>query len=1020
MNFFQTAAANLVVYQFGWTLLHSVWQALVVAVLLAILLRLIPERRYVASCSAMLAVLAICVGTFLSLRTNSDPGVGQVSNLPDSHLGQTRQVENLTHIGVDGNNRPKKTAQDGHPVELSSRSDTSDRLTKAALPWIVAAWLVGTVCVAVWHLGGWILLRRSCRRANVPAGNVLRLARACAAQLRLRGRVQVSCSPVAATPAVIEFLQPVILLPAALVTGLTTQELRAVLLHELAHVRRHDFLVNLFQSAVESLLFYHPAVWWISRRIRAERENCCDDLASDALGNRFDYSRALTTVSEHAAKPSVSVSVAASGANIQQRIHRLLSPPRPISTLASAAVAGLLLIVIAVAGIAAAMNTGSQQSKAAETENVVSQKTPQSDAPSIISANDKTAGKLNVLMVDSDASGHFRFLTHLLRSEESITVHTLIQNRDVELNDDPTLLKTFPAKDDLFAHDVVVLGNVDPETLSNLDAENLKSFVEVRGGGLLFVAGQKNCPWKYSKEPLKSLLPVETKYVASTTDLAMPQLSARAQKLPIFHFADDQKESHRIWRSLSMGWYVAVTAATPDAETLASLPIGKGIEIPVFVVRKQGAGRVMYHATDQTWRWRRQDHGEAVYRKFWLETVAFLAKEKNGKGAKTNAIQKQAVLPKIPLSDWTKDLQQAQGTWNVMRHWTAGTGFGATDGSGQPLGPRVLIEGDSIKAQLRRKDTSRDNYEYVIKSMDSATNPKQIDVAVMQDGMTVVRHGIYKLENDLIKCEFASPGNPRPTRFEAAIDGEKPTNYLVLRRVKRNKPAGNQPNVEKESKDENPKKAEVDVKESTVKYDDAPQLDMIRRRYPHGIHKLKAVKPNGAIVWKSDVALGKQVIVTTCEFDDFAGFRERFLAARLHKDAYLQIEGLWSPKNGTDSEVAEQLLKALRDNGYEEASFKNLKRYHPRGHHFVDAIRSDGKIVWTSQQIDKNRIKRETREFGSLDEFKRSFVAHVMDKQTDVEVHIRTVKFEGAFETAQAILKFLNDAGFKSAGGVSN
>ena len=94
-------------------------------------------------------------------------------------------------------------------------------------------------------------------------------------------------------PTVIGFVKPVILLPASVLGGLTPQQLEAILAHELAHIRRHDYIVNLLQSLLETLLFYHPAVWWLSRRIRIEREHCCDDLAVSLCGDPLVYARAL-------------------------------------------------------------------------------------------------------------------------------------------------------------------------------------------------------------------------------------------------------------------------------------------------------------------------------------------------------------------------------------------------------------------------------------------------------------------------------------------------------------------------------------------------------------------------------------------------------------------------------------------------------------------------------------------------------------------------------------------------------
>ena len=98
------------------------------------------------------------------------------------------------------------------------------------------------------------------------------------------------------TPTVIGWLRPVVLLPVAALANLTPDQVQAILAHELAHVRRHDFVVNLLQTIAETLLFYHPAVWWLSHRIRVEREHCCDDIAVEVCGDPVGYAEALTTL----------------------------------------------------------------------------------------------------------------------------------------------------------------------------------------------------------------------------------------------------------------------------------------------------------------------------------------------------------------------------------------------------------------------------------------------------------------------------------------------------------------------------------------------------------------------------------------------------------------------------------------------------------------------------------------------------------------------------------------------------
>src|SRR6185436_4431619 len=118
------------------------------------------------------------------------------------------------------------------------------------------------------------------------------------ARLGITRAVRLVESAAVDVPSVVGWLRPAILLPISSLTGLTHQQLEMVLAHELAHIRRHDFLVNALQSVAETLLFYHPAAWWISRQIRIERENCCDDLAVATCGDAIQYARTLAQLEE--------------------------------------------------------------------------------------------------------------------------------------------------------------------------------------------------------------------------------------------------------------------------------------------------------------------------------------------------------------------------------------------------------------------------------------------------------------------------------------------------------------------------------------------------------------------------------------------------------------------------------------------------------------------------------------------------------------------------------------------------
>ena len=165
-------------------------------------------------------------------------------------------------------------------------------------------------------------------------------------------------------PTVIGWLRPVVLLPAATLTGLSTEQMEMILAHELAHIRRNDFFVNLMQAVVETLLFYHPAVWWISNRIRVEREHCCDDVAVSVSGNALVYARALTRLEELRVADAQAF-VAANGGSLIGRIRRLAgarieSPNAPSRFVAGAALLTVLLALI----IAPSLPLRGQQQKA--------------------------------------------------------------------------------------------------------------------------------------------------------------------------------------------------------------------------------------------------------------------------------------------------------------------------------------------------------------------------------------------------------------------------------------------------------------------------------------------------------------------------------------------------------------------------------------------------------------------------------------------------------------------------------
>ena len=215
-----------------------------------------------------------------------------------------------------------------------------------------STWLSGVALLTLRLLAGWLWVQRLSSRGTSPAPRgwqqmVVRLSK----RLHISRPIRLLESAMVEVPTVIGWLRPVVLMPASALAGMAPEQLEAILAHELAHIRRHDYLVNLLQTLVETLLFYHPAVWWLSRRIRIERENCCDDLAVSLCGDPYAYAKALADLEELRADSGRLV-LAATGGSLLYRVRRLLGAPvarRPRPWLAG----GRATAVVLIAGIAA-------------------------------------------------------------------------------------------------------------------------------------------------------------------------------------------------------------------------------------------------------------------------------------------------------------------------------------------------------------------------------------------------------------------------------------------------------------------------------------------------------------------------------------------------------------------------------------------------------------------------------------------------------------------------------------------
>ncbi|MDC0713015.1 M56 family metallopeptidase [Stigmatella sp. ncwal1] len=343
---------HIILESLGWALLHLVWQGVLVSAVLALGLRLLgrrPTARYGLACSALGVMLILPVATgwqhFHAARLRPTDAALRVSQMeaPTAPLPEAA-AGTVTPLDVSGPLAAPASAPTFLPPLASAR-------LSGLLPWLVLAWGLGVAAFSLRLLAGWLRLRRSLHEASPAPEEWQQRLENLSLRLGLKRAVRLLQSTALDVPSAMGWLRPVVLLPVFTLTGLPTRQLEMILAHELAHIRRHDFVVNLLQTCVETLLFYHPAVWWMSRVIRVERENCCDDLATGLTGNALAYARALTALEALRMLPSLEPTPALSalGGSLPERVRRLVAAPPSRCASRWAAGASVLTLVSSLA-----------------------------------------------------------------------------------------------------------------------------------------------------------------------------------------------------------------------------------------------------------------------------------------------------------------------------------------------------------------------------------------------------------------------------------------------------------------------------------------------------------------------------------------------------------------------------------------------------------------------------------------------------------------------------------------------
>jgi beta-lactamase regulating signal transducer with metallopeptidase domain len=331
----------------GWTLLHFCWQGTAVALAYAVVDRVTLQAgskvRYAVALAALMLMPAVVAGTFAMEMRAAAPARTRGN-------GQVSQDASEMHLTVS-------TGPVLHEIPLATSlvEEPTNWLTIRAerlLPWVDGLWLAGVFLLAIRSLGGWFQLEHLRRRARgiVPEELERGFRRICK-QVRVGRRVALRVSDEVISPLAMGVWRVTVILPVSAVLGMPREELEAVMAHELGHIRRWDYLWNLVQMAVESVLFFHPVVWWLSRTVRERREVCCDEIAVRSCAGAEVYARALLRLEEQRTIDlRLAMALTGCGGSLLERVRKVLGEDIAMESRmtsgVSVAAAGALVIAL--------------------------------------------------------------------------------------------------------------------------------------------------------------------------------------------------------------------------------------------------------------------------------------------------------------------------------------------------------------------------------------------------------------------------------------------------------------------------------------------------------------------------------------------------------------------------------------------------------------------------------------------------------------------------------------------------
>ncbi len=351
MNLINGILSDQLTHALGWTLVHSLWLGALTGLLTAFLMLFLQRRtarlRYNVYLISLLLFATMATATFLMYYFSYE-GKGLQAGTPV----YVTSISPAAHV-VQENIQP---ASEG--ITAAGIFAIAGDYCRQNIPLFVTIWLMGMLVFLLRFMGGYALVKRYRYHRTRQIGHEWEnrfgeLSK----RLGIKQKVQLLESALVRVPMVIGYLKPVVLLPLGALNGVPAAQMEAILAHELAHILRRDYFVNMIQSLLEVIFFYHPVVWWLSGNIRIERENTCDDIAITITGNNMEFAKALTRIQEiNLAAPGLAAGLGGKNRNqLINRICRILGKKERHAGFATNFIPALILMVSLIGFSAAAM-----------------------------------------------------------------------------------------------------------------------------------------------------------------------------------------------------------------------------------------------------------------------------------------------------------------------------------------------------------------------------------------------------------------------------------------------------------------------------------------------------------------------------------------------------------------------------------------------------------------------------------------------------------------------------------------